>query len=193
MNRYAITSGKEMEFNPVAWQVHGCVKEENVERRNGREMGMKKKQREGVGKGNGLSELLNESVNESMKGENKQNFSLNTSSTNKSLTNSMNDSSSESLNTSSNDSSNDSSNTRLNDSLNESSNDSSNTSSNDGWVCDLLDERSDALWQGGTHTLQFSMNTHAASYQRYRLDFCTPLLSLKPLTSSRQFARNLDR
>ena len=173
MNRYAITSGKEKEFNPVAWQVHGCVKEENVERRNGREMGMKKKQREGVGKGNGLSELLNESVNESMKGENKQNFSLNTSSTNKSLTNSMNDSSSESLNTS--------------------SNDSSNTSSNDGWVCDLLDERSDALWQGGTHTLQFSMNTHAASYQRYRLDFCTPLLSLKPLTSSRQFARDLDR
>ena len=189
MNRYAITSGKEMEFNPVAWQVHGCVKEESVERRNGREMGMKKKRREGVGKEKGMSELLSQSLNESMKGENKQDFSLNSLSTNESLTNSMNDSSSESLNTSSNDSSNDSSNTRLNDSLNESSNtrlndslnessnDSSNTSSNDGWVCDLLDERSDALWQGGTHTLQFSMNTHAASYQRYRLDFCTPLLS----------------
>lgn len=177
MNRYAITSGKEMEFNPVAWQVHGCVKEESVERRNGREMGMKKKRREGVGKEKGMSELLNESVNESMKGENKQNFSLNTSSTNKSLTNSMNESS----------------NTSSNESSNESSNDSLNDSSNDGWVCDLLDERSDALWQGGTHTLQFSMNTHAASYQRYRLDFCTPLLSLKPLTSSRQFPRNLDR
>ena len=177
MNRYAITSGKEMEFNPVAWQVHGCVKEESVERRNGREMGMSKERRVGVGKGNGMDGLLRQSLNESMKGENKQNFSLNSLSTNESLTNSMNDSSSESLNTSSN----------------ESSNDSLNDSSNDGWVCDLLDERSDALWQGGTHTLQFSMNTHAASYQRYRLDFCTPLLSLKPLTSSRQFPRNLDR
>ena len=161
MNRYAITSGKEKEFNPVAWQVHGCVKEESVERRNGREMGMKKKRREGVGKEKGMSELLSQSLNESMKGENKQDFSLNSLSTNESLTNSMNESSSESLNTSSN----------------ESSNDSLNDSSNDGWVCDLLDERSDALWQGGTHTLQFSMNTHAASYQRYRLDFCTPLLS----------------
>lgn len=157
MNRYAITSGKEMEFNPVAWQVHGCVKEENVGRRNGREMGMKKERREGVGKENGMSELLSQSLNESMKGENKQNFSLNSLSTNESLTNSMNESSNTGLNTSSNESLND--------------------SSNDGWVCDLLDERSDALWQGGTHTLQFSMNTHAASYQRYRLDFCTPLLS----------------
>ena len=174
-----------MEFNPVAWQVHGCVKEESVERRNGREMGMKKKRREGVGKEKGMSELLSQSLNESMKGENKQNFSMSTPSTNKSLTNSLNDSSNESSNESSNDSSNESSNDSLND--------SSNDSLNDGWVCDLLDERSDALWQGGTHTLQFSMNTHAASYQRYRLDFCTPLLSLKPLTSSRQFARNLDR
>ena len=190
-----------MEFNPVAWQVHGCVKEESVERRNGREMGMKKKRREGVGKEKGMSELLSQSLNESMKGENKQNFSMSTPSTNKSLTNSLNDSSNESSNESSNDSSNTSSNESSNESSNDSSNessndslnDSSNDSLNDGWVCDLLDERSDALWQGGTHTLQFSMNTHAASYQRYRLDFCTPLLSLKPLTSSRQFARNLDR
>ena len=173
----------------MAWQVHGCVKEESVGRRNGREMGMKKERREGVGMENGMSELLSQSLNESMKGENKQNFSLSTPSTNESLTNSMNDSSNESSNDSSNTSLNESSNTSLNDSLNtslnessnessnDSSNESSNTSSNDGWVCDLLDERSDALWQGGTHTLQFSMNTHAASYQRYRLDFCTPLLS----------------
>ena len=74
VNRYAITSGKEMEFNPVAWQVHGCVKEESVGRRNGREMGMKKERREGVGMENGMSELLSQSLNESMKGENKQNF-----------------------------------------------------------------------------------------------------------------------
>lgn len=140
VNRYAVTSGKEKESNPVAWQVHGCVREESVGRRKGR----------------GMDELLSQSLNESMKGENKRNTSLNNSLNNSSTIESLINSSNESSNTSSND------------------------SSNDGWVCDLLDERSDALWQGGTHTLQFSMNTHAASYQRYRLDFCTLLSPSSP-------------
>ena len=148
VNRYAVTSGKEKESNPVAWQVHGCVREESVGRRKGR----------------GMDELLSQSLNESMKGENKRNKSLNNS-LNTSLNTSLNNSSTIE---SSFHSSNTSSNTSLND------------SSNDGWVCDLLDERSDALWQGGTHTLQFSMNTHAASYQRYRLDFCTLLSPSSP-------------
>ena len=58
------------------------------------------------------------------------------------------------------------------------------------WACELLDERSDALWRGATHTLRFAMNAQAASYQRYRLDFC--LLGAQ-LRCSRRVARSVDR
>ena len=41
----------------------------------------------------------------------------------------------------------------------------------DGWLCDVLDERSDARWKGAVHTLFFPMNARQLSYQRYVIDF----------------------
>ena len=41
----------------------------------------------------------------------------------------------------------------------------------DDWLCDVLDERSDALWKGTIHTLSFPMNARQVSYQRYEIDF----------------------